>query len=133
MGAPERNMGLTTTCNVGVDLDTIMILFQSSVTTFGGLLDCAKATELAQSSRIYAPRKRRYGVIKAFLRSDSRELRRRSSPLQPVEPHPSYIKKAIEQQFPIGYSASFGALYPRDLRVYVRTQPRRSLSHSRAP
>ncbi len=42
-------MGLTTTCSVGVDLDTTMVLFQSSVTAFGGLLDCAKASELAQS------------------------------------------------------------------------------------
>ncbi len=41
-------MGLTTTCKVGVDLETMMVLFQSSVITFGGLLDCAKAMELAQ-------------------------------------------------------------------------------------
>src|ERR1700679_1768790 len=99
MGAPERSMGLTTTCSVGVDLDTTMVLLQSSVTTFGALLDCAKASELAQStaSRIrlpllkYAAHKRGYGVIKVFLRSDSRELRRCDSLLRPAEPHPSYL------------------------------------------
>jgi hypothetical protein len=37
MEAPERNMGLTTTCKVGVDLETTAVLFQSTVTTFGEL------------------------------------------------------------------------------------------------
>src|SRR6202043_3731063 len=41
MGDPERNMGLTTTCKVGVDLETITVLFQSTVTSFGLLTDCA--------------------------------------------------------------------------------------------
>jgi hypothetical protein len=41
MGDPERNMGFTTTCRVGVDLDTIIVLFQSMLTSFGLLADCA--------------------------------------------------------------------------------------------
>ena len=41
MGDPERNMGFTTTCSVGVDLETMTVLFQSTVTSFGLLTDCA--------------------------------------------------------------------------------------------
>ena len=81
MGEPERNMGLTTICKVGVDLDTMMVLFQSSVITFGVLLDCARAMEPAQraAGRIerettlraprHAFRKQAYGGIKVFLQS----------------------------------------------------------------
>jgi hypothetical protein len=36
-------MGFTTTCRVGVDLETITVLFQSTVTSFGLLADCASA------------------------------------------------------------------------------------------
>ena len=121
-------MGLTTTCSVGVDFDTTVVLFQSTVTAFGGLLDCAGASELAQSiaSRIalplkYAVWKRGCGVIKVFLRSDSRELHRRGSLLRPARPHPSYLKIAIGQWFPIRHSAlserDFWLLLPGQRRV----------------
>src|SRR5450631_3388567 len=41
MGDPESNMGFTTTCSVGVDLETMTVLFQPTVTSFGLLTDCA--------------------------------------------------------------------------------------------
>ena len=49
MGDPGRNIGFTTTCKVGVDLDTITVLFQSTVTSLGLLADCAQRNEAEKS------------------------------------------------------------------------------------
>jgi hypothetical protein len=43
-------MGLTTTCRVGVDLETMTVLVQSTVISFGLLLDCARAVGPAKSA-----------------------------------------------------------------------------------
>jgi hypothetical protein len=45
MGDPGRNIGFTTTCNVGVDFETIVVLFQSTVTSLGLLIDCPQRSE----------------------------------------------------------------------------------------
>ena len=50
-------MGFTTTCRVGVDLDTITVLFQLTVTSFGLLTDCP-STELEKMVAVNSRRER---------------------------------------------------------------------------
>jgi hypothetical protein len=69
MGDPERNMGFTTTCRVGVDLDTITVLFQSTVTSFGLLADWA-TTE--PENKVAANRVRERALLLGLVRMDRR-------------------------------------------------------------
>src|ERR1700730_5717040 len=57
-------MGFTTTCRVGVDLETITVLFQSTVTSFGLLTDWAST----EPEKMVAGNKRRERALNRWIK-----------------------------------------------------------------